>query len=88
MFLCNLRTIVKFLTLSGHVSELEFNSLSLLILKTWCFGYLRKNRRQLQRQQLSFNYKKQVFATVGYSLFYFEWLLEKPFCDGENSFPY
>ena len=27
------------------------------------------------------------FATVGYCLFYFEWLLEKPFCDGENSFP-
>lgn len=26
-----------------------------------------------------------MFATVGYCLFYFEWLLEKPFCDGENS---
>ena len=86
MFLRNLRTIVKSLTPSGHVSELEFNSLSLLILKTWCFGYLRKNRLQFQREHLSFNYKQQVFATVGYCLFYFEWLLEKPFCDGENYF--
>ena len=31
------------------------------------------------------DYKQQVFATVGYCLFYLEWLLEKPFCDGENS---